>query len=653
MDIKQRIEHLREQVEYHRERYYTDDSPEISDAEFDVLFAELLELEEQNPEFRSASSPTKQVGGKVGEKFGKITHAIPLQSLQNMFNYETLKQFYSKLGENHPQITVEPKIDGLSVSLVYRDGELISAATRGDGKIGENVTSNVRTIASLPQKIAYSDYLEVRGEVYMSRPTFVEINKIRESNGEALMANCRNAAAGSLRQLDSNITAERKLDIFIFNVQASDANFDTHSESLQFLKKCGFPVPNFHICRNFDEITSAIEQISGKREELDYETDGVVIKVDSLALREEIGTTTAWPKWACAYKFPAERRETRLLDIVIQVGRTGVLTPNAVLEPVIIAGTTVARATLHNLDNIRTRDIRIGDSVYVEKAGDIIPMVTGANLALRPNSAQPYIMPTICPSCSADVVTIDARVVCISAQCPAQLLRNIIHFASKNAMDITGLGTKVVEILVNSGLLHNITDLYRLEVEKLAEIERLGTKSAQNLVNSIENSKKHGLARVLFGLGIKNLGQTSAQVLAEHFGTIEAIMQANTDHLKEIRDFGEILSASVVDFFANPNNRYLVHELQSLGVVTSQEKREVQSGKFVDKTFVLTGTLASMTRNTAQTLIESQGGKVSSSVSKNTDFLVAGSDSGSKLTKAQSLGVQVLDEDEFIKFIQN
>jgi len=648
MSIKQRIEQLREQIEYHRERYYVDDNPEISDAEFDTLFAELLQLEEQNPEFSVSSSPSKHVGGKVSEKFGKITHATPLQSLQNVFNYENLRNFYGKLSENPPPVTVEPKIDGLSVSLVYSDGELVSAATRGDGKIGEDVTSNVRTIANLPQKIAYSGNLEVRGEVYMARSIFVEINRMREANGEALMANCRNAAAGSLRQLDSKITAERKLDIFIFNVQASDQNFTSHSESLEFLQKCGFPVPNYHVCRNYDEITSKIEQISSEREELDYETDGVVIKVDSLALRKEIGTTSAWPKWACAYKFPAERRETRLLDIVIQVGRTGVLTPNAVLEPVNIAGSTVARATLHNLDNIRARDIRIGDSVYVEKAGDIIPMVTGANLALRPSNAIPYEMPTTCPSCNAEVVTIDARVVCISAQCPAQLLRNIIHFSSKNAMDIAGLGSKVVETLVNSNLVKNITDLYRLEVEKLAEIERLGKKSAQNLMNSIENSKSRGLARVLFGLGIKNLGQTSAQALAQHFGTIGAIMQANTAEIEEIHDFGQVLSASVVDFFANPNNRNLVHELQLLGVVTSQEKRE-ESGKFVDKTFVLTGTLASMTRNTAQTLIESQGGKVSSSVSKNTDFLVAGSDSGSKLTKAQSLGVHILDEEELIK----
>ena len=663
-DASLRMMELARLLEYHSRLYYVLDAPEISDYDYDMLFRELVTLEEQYPKLADPNSPTKRVGGKALDGFNKVIHNVPLGSLSDVFDYDEVRAFVSRIKATAPdcEFTVECKIDGLSVSLVYENGKFVRGATRGDGKVGEDVTENLRTIRTIPLTIDTDEpYVEVRGEVYMSRAKFEKLNERREADGEALFANPRNAAAGTLRQLDSKITASRGLDIFVFNYQTGTKSFGTHSQSLDWLKDVGFTVlPEYSVVKSADEIIDVIERIGAAREGLPFGIDGAVIKVNSLSLRAEIGETTSTPKWAVAYKYPPEEKATKLHDIVIQVGRTGVLTPNAVLEAVQLAGTTVSRATLHNLDFIRERDIMIGDTVIVRKAGDIIPEVVSVVKEKRNGSERFFDMPSFCPSCG-EAVTRDAddesqsgtaAYRCTNSACPAQLLRNLEHFASKDAMDIDGLGKSLLAILHSEGLVKNIADLYSLKEEHLIPLERMGKKSAQNLIAAIENSKNAGLARLIYALGIRQVGAKAAQVIAARFGDIEELFGADEESLCDIEDVGEVTAKYVIDFFAHTKTREIINELKSYGVVTVYESQQ-KSEKLSGMTFVLTGTLPTMKRDEAAAVIESHGGKVSSSVSKKTTYVVAGSDAGSKLTKAESLGVSVIDEDALIAMVND
>ncbi|MBQ4121730.1 MAG: NAD-dependent DNA ligase LigA [Clostridia bacterium] len=654
-DVKKRIEELRSILHYHSRKYYLEDAPEISDVEYDKLFYELVKLEEENPEYYDSHSPTVRVGGKPSEKFEKIKHTVPLKSLTDVFSYEELHRFIAKNEEEFGQIdySVECKIDGLSAALHYENGNLIYGATRGDGTVGENVTANIKTIRSIPLSIDYQGMLEVRGEIYMPKEAFDTLNAEREANEESLFANPRNAAAGSLRQLDSRITATRKLDIFVFNLQACDKSFATHSESFDFMKSQGFrTVPFQTVCHSFDEIVSVIEEIGQKRQSLPYDIDGVVIKADSIAKRNEMGEATSTPKWAVAYKFPPEQKETVLENITIQVGRTGVLTPIAELSPVRIAGSVVSRATLHNIDFITEKDIRIGDVVVVQKAGDIIPEIVESKKDRRDKILVSFAMPEICPSCGETVFRDEeASVRCTNAACPAQLMRNLQHFASKDAMDIAGLGPAVLKLLKDNDIIKNVSDLYRVKPEQVAALERMGEKSAENLVNAIADSKERGLARLLYALGIRQIGITTAESLVKHYADIDDYFSLTAEDLCKIEDIGEITAQSIVEFFSRETTKQIIEDLKALGVKTTAEKEEILDQRFAGLTFVLTGTLPTMSRSEAEALIKKYGGKASSSVSKKTSFVLAGEDAGSKLTKAQSLGVTIIDEEEFLRMI--
>ncbi len=657
-----RIKELTREVEYHSRLYYQLDSPEISDYEYDMLFRELNELEQKYPELADPNSPTKRVGGKASDGFEPAVHTVPLQSLTDVFSYDEVKDFIKRTNDAAGQecsYSVEYKIDGLSVALRYENGIFVRGATRGDGRVGENVTANLRTIRSIPLKIdTDAPEIEVRGEVYMPYRSFERLNEAREDAGESLFANPRNAAAGTLRQLDPKICASRGLDIFIFNYQTGTKHFDRHDESLDWLAKVGFKVlPKHKTLTSVDEIISRIEEIGREREELPFGIDGVVIKLNELSLRGVVGVTGSVPKWAVAYKFPPEEKKTRLTDIVIQVGRTGVLTPNAQLEPVKLAGTTVSRATLHNLDFIRERDIMIGDNVIVRKAGDIIPEVVSAVKEDRDGTQRVFNMPESCPSCG-EPVTCDAddesesggaAYRCTNSDCPAQLLRNLIHFASKDAMDIDGLGQALLAQLHREGLVKRISDIYSLTADELAGLERMGEKSAANLIAAIEKSKRAGLARLIYALGIRQVGEKAAAVLADRYGDIEKLFVAGVDELCEINDVGEITAKYIVNYFSHPQTRELIDHLKAAGVVTVSEKREMSDDRFAGKTFVLTGTLPNLKRSEAQRIIEAHGGKVSGSVSKKTDYVVAGEDAGSKLTKANELGITVIDEAEMLR----
>ncbi len=657
-----RIKELTRKVEYHSRLYYQLDSPEISDYDYDMLFRELTELEQKYPELADPNSPTKRVGGKASDGFEPAAHTVPLQSLTDVFSYDEVKDFIKRTNDAAGQecsYSVEYKIDGLSVALRYENGIFVRGATRGDGRVGENVTANLRTIRSIPLKIDTDEpEIEVRGEVYMPYRSFERLNEARDADGESLFANPRNAAAGTLRQLDPKICASRGLDIFIFNYQTGTKHFDRHDESLDWLAKVGFKVlPEHKTLTKVDDIIARIEEIGRQREELPFGIDGVVIKVNDLALRERIGETGSVPKWAAAYKFPPEEKKTRLTDIIIQVGRTGVLTPNAQLEPVKLAGTTVSRATLHNLDFIRERDIMIGDNVIVRKAGDIIPEVVSAVKEDRDGRQRVFNMPEFCPSCG-EPVTSDAddesesggaAYRCTNSECPAQLLRNLIHFASKDAMDIDGLGQALLAQLHREGLVKRISDIYTLTADKLVELERMGEKSAANLIAAIEKSKRAGLARLIYALGIRQVGEKAAAVIADRYGDIEKLFVADVDELCEINDVGEITAKYIVNYFSHPQTRELIDHLKAAGVVTVSEKREMSDDRFAGKTFVLTGTLPNLKRSEAQRIIEAHGGKVSGSVSKKTDYVVAGEDAGSKLTKANELGITVIDEAEMLR----
>ncbi|PWL97039.1 MAG: DNA ligase (NAD(+)) LigA [Clostridiales bacterium] len=651
---QKRAEELRRAIEHHARLYYVEDAPEISDYEYDKLFYELVALEEKYPELAREDSPTRRVGGAALDKFEKVMHTVRMGSLSDVFSYEEIKDFVSKISQRlgHPALySVEPKIDGLSVSLEYHEGKLVTGSTRGDGVTGENVTENLKTIRtiplSLPEKLPL---LEVRGEVYMPVKSFEALNHSREETGEPLFANPRNAAAGSLRQLDSKITAKRGLDIFIFNVQRIEGKtFSSHTEELNYLAAQGFHViPHRTLARTSGEILAHIERLRELRESLSFDIDGVVIKADSLSERIEIGENASTPKWAVAYKFPPERKATKLVDIAVQVGRTGVLTPRAILAPVRLAGTTVSAATLHNVDYIHERDIRIGDTVLVQKAGDIIPEVVGVDTDKRPADAVPYEMPTRCPSCGEPVRRDDeAATRCTNANCPAQLERSIVHFASRDAMDIDGMGPAVVRLLMREHLIGDIADIYKLHAEQLKELERMGEKSAAKLVSAIEASKKSGLSRLIFALGIRNVGQKAAKALASRFGSLDALAAATAEDLVAIDDFGEVTAECVTDYFSHPQTMEFIEELKACGVET-EVRTEHGDAVLSGMTFVLTGTLPTLSREEATALIERHGGKASSSVSAKTTYVVAGEKAGSKLSKAEALGIPVIDEEALL-----
>lgn len=668
MEIKERISHLRTLIKYHSKRYYENDAPEISDFEYDKLFEELKSLENEHPEYFDPTSPTQRVGGAALDKFEKVKHEVRMGSLTDVFDFDALRAFIRRVKEEvgeDTEFSVEPKIDGLSVSLKYESGILTVGATRGDGNTGEDVSANIKTIRSIPLELTESVDITVRGEVYMPHSSFEKLNKEKEAKGETLWANPRNAAAGSLRCLDSKETAKRGLDIFVFNFQTGslgNGKIETHEDTINKIEALGFKtIPIRALTSDEDEIVEAIKKLGEDRASLSYDIDGAVIKVNSLEKRKEMGEGTSTPKWAVAYKYPPEQKKTKLLDIVVQVGRTGVLTPNAILEPVKLAGTTVSKATLHNIDIIREKDIRIGDIVVVQKAGDIIPEVVSSVKSERKRNLPPYMMPEACPSCGGELTYDDASdfidddedftlgaLRCTNPSCPAQLARNIEHFASKKAMNIDGVGGKIVEMLLDNKLISDPSDLYYITKEQISALERMGEKSAENFVASVESSKNAGLGRLIYALGIRHIGEVASNELASKFGSIEALYEASVEEITEIHDFGEIMARSVVDFFKKDSVREIITKLKNAGVVTEEAVKEL-SNEFDGLTFVLTGTLENMTRDEAAELIKARGGKVSSSVSKNTSYVVAGEAAGSKLTKAQMLGVTVIGKEDLLK----
>lgn len=656
IEIEREMRSLEEQLNYHSRLYYELDAPIIQDEEYDALFRRLEDLEREHPELANPNSPTQRVGGKVSEGFAEVRHEVPMDSFDKVFSEEEVYGFVEKITSVYPEaeFTVEKKFDGLSVSLEYENGLLVRGLTRGDGIFGEDVTENIKTIRSVPLKLNGGEgKLLVRGEVYMPRKVFARLNEKRDANGERPFANPRNAAAGSLRQLDSKICAERGLHIFVFNLQLADVMPKSHSESMQTLKELGFTVTDTLIkCKTAEEVVNAVRQIGESRSSLPYDIDGAVIKVDELALRERLGSTATAPRWAVAFKYPAEIAETKLLDIEIQVGRTGVLTPRAVLEPVRLAGSTVSYATLHNIDFIKERDARIGDIVRLRKAGDIIPEIVSVVTEKREGSAIPFEMPETCPSCGAKVIRNEdeAAVRCINLDCPAQLSRSIIHFVSRGAMNIDNLGESVIEQFIENGLIKSAADLYYLKKEDIASLDRMGEKSAQNIIDAIEKSRESGLEKLLCGLGIRHIGEKAAQSLASKFGNIESLMQAGVEELCAVDDIGKESAESVVKYFATEQAKSLIARLLAAGV-SGESKEKPLGNELEGKTVVVTGTLPTLKRQEAEALIRLHGGNASGSVSKKTSFVLCGTDAGSKLTKANSLGITVINEEEFLKMI--
>lgn len=653
MDIKQaenRIKELSETIKYHNRKYYIEDSPEIEDYEYDAMLRELEGLEKEYPEFLREDSPTQNVGGAAMRLFTPVEHRVKMESLQDVFDFEELRSFCEKIDTGKTYFSVEPKIDGLSVSLEYMDGLFFRGSTRGDGVTGEDVTANLMQIKSIPKSIDFSGNLEVRGEVYMPRESFCRLREKQELNGETIAKNPRNAAAGSLRQKNPKITAERELDIFVFNIQYIEGKeFSSHIETLDFIKKLGFhTIPTYKKCKDIDEIIAEIERIGINRGNLPYDIDGAVIKADSLSYRKELGSTSKYPKWAVAFKYPPEEKETVLKDIEIAVGRTGALTPTAVFEPIMLAGTSVSRATLHNEDFIKSKEIGIGDTIVVRKAGDIIPEVLSVKSHCE--NSKIFKMPEYCPSCNSPVFREEGEAVirCTNAECPAQMLRHLIHFTSRDAMDIEGLGPAVLEQLSDAGLIKNIVDLYSLDYDKVAELERIGEKSVENLKNAIEKSKNNDLSRLIFALGIRHIGAKAAKLLSEKFFNIDAIFAASEEDFESIDGFGHILAESAYEFFSLDQTKEMIEKLKAAGVNTTCIKENTDN-RFSGKTFVLTGTLPTLSRSEATEIIENLGGKTSSSVSKKTDYVLAGESAGSKLDKANKLGIQVISEDDFLK----
>ncbi len=654
---EKRIQELRDLVRYHSRLYYELDNPELDDYEYDLLYHELLDLEEKYPDLKTADSPTQKVGGEASLKFEPVKHIVQMGSLQDVFSYEELFEFDERVRSviEKPEYVVEPKIDGLSVSLEYRNGVFVRGSTRGDGFVGEDVTHNLMTINSIPKRINCPEvsYLELRGEVYISKDTFRKLVDAQEIVGERPFKNPRNAAAGSLRQKDPKISAKRGLDIFIFNIQQCEGKtFTTHSETLDFVKELGFPVSvSYNRYKNISDAVDNIKFIGENRENYNFDIDGAVIKVNSLADREILGATAKYPKWAVAFKYPPEEKITTLLNIEVQVGRTGAITPTAVFEPIQLAGTVVSRAVLHNQDFIDAKDINIGDKIIVRKAGEIIPEVVA--LAEKGPNPGTFRLPEYCPACGTKAVREDDEAVlrCPNPDCPAQLLRNLIHFASRDAMDIDGMGPAVLTMLVDRGIIKSQADIYSLKPEDISSAERMGEKSAANLMASIEKSKKAGLSRLLFALGIRNIGQKAADALAQNFGTMDAVMTASSEDISAIDGFGDVMAKSLIEYFSLPQSKKLIEKLKEHGVLMEAEKKVV-SDKLHGFTFVLTGTLPTMSRDEASAIIIASGGKVASSVSKKTDYVLAGEKAGGKLNKAESLGIKIIDENEFMEMVR-
>ena len=654
---EKRIQELRDLVRYHSRLYYELDNPELDDYEYYLLYHELLDLEEKYPDLKTPDSPTQKVGGAASLKFEPVKHIVQMGSLQDVFSYEELFEFDERVRSviEKPEYVVEPKIDGLSVSLEYRNGVFVRGSTRGDGFVGEDVTHNLMTINSIPKRINCPEvsYLELRGEVYISKDTFRKLVDAQEIVGERPFKNPRNAAAGSLRQKDPKISAKRGLDIFIFNIQQCEGKtFTTHSETLDFVKELGFPVSvSYNRYKNISDAVDNIKFIGENRENYNFDIDGAVIKVNSLADREILGATAKYPKWAVAFKYPPEEKITTLLNIEVQVGRTGAITPTAVFEPIQLAGTVVSRAVLHNQDFIDAKDINIGDKIIVRKAGEIIPEVVA--LAEKGPNPGTFRLPEYCPACGTKAVREDDEAVlrCPNPDCPAQLLRNLIHFASRDAMDIDGMGPAVLTMLVDRGIIKSQADIYSLKPEDISSAERMGEKSAANLMASIEKSKKAGLSRLLFALGIRNIGQKAADALAQNFGTMDAVMTASSEDISAIDGFGDVMAKSLIEYFSLPQSKKLIEKLKEHGVLMEAEKKVV-SDKLHGFTFVLTGTLPTMSRDEASAIIIASGGKVASSVSKKTDYVLAGEKAGGKLNKAESLGIKIIDENEFMEMVR-
>ena len=654
-EIEKKIEELRKTLRYHSDKYYNDDAPEIEDYEYDMMMRELKELEEKYPEYDAPDSPTKKVGGVADNSFESVAHSVRMESLQDAFSKDELREFTSRVEDTASDVNyvVEPKIDGLSVSLEYRDGVFLRGSTRGNGDVGEDVSGNLRVIHNIPLKLNKSiPYIEVRGEVYMPKKSFERVVDRQIINGEKPFKNPRNAAAGSLRQKDSSVTASRGLDIFVFNIQQIEGvELSSHKESLDFIKELGFnTIPTYKKVDNIEDAIAEIDRIGEARGSLEYDIDGAVIKVDDFSQRDILGSTAKYPKWAIAFKYPPEEKQTKLLDIEIAVGRTGVLTPTAILESVHLAGTTVSRATLHNQDFINEKGIAIGDVVTVRKAGDIIPEVLCVN---EHNSNSVFKFPDVCPSCGEKVYRDEdeAAIRCINPECPAQLLRNLIHFCSRDAMDIEGLGPAIIETFVNEGMIAKTYDIYNLDFNKILSLEGFKETSANNIINSVFNSKNNDLSKLIFALGIRHIGAKAGKLLADYFKDIDLVMNASVDDILQIDGFGKIMAESVVEFFSSDSTKELIEKLKEAGV-NMKSTNVVEDTRFSGMTFVLTGTLPTLKRAEASKIIESFGGKTSSSVSKKTTYVLAGEEAGSKLDKANKLGVQIISEEEFKEMIK-
>ena len=655
-EIKKEIKELVDKLNYYAHLYYDEDNPQISDYEYDMMNNRLKALERENPELILSNSPTQRVGGQAKSDFAKVTHEVPLQSLQDVFDFESIYEFDKRVHESgDTNYCVETKIDGLSCALKDENGVLVQGATRGDGNVGEDVTPNVMTIKSIPHKLKEKINITVRGEVFLSTADFEKLNEEREITGEKLFANARNAAAGSLRQLDSKVTASRPLDIYIFNVQKVEGKtFHSHFEELEFLAGLGFNVVPFRkLCRNVDEAIEAIKEIGEKRDQLSFGIDGAVIKVDDLELREKMGVTFKFPRWAVAYKYPPEQKETILKEINLEVGRTGVITPVAILEPVRLAGSTISKTTLHNEDFIKEKGLKIGDKVVIQKQGDVIPEVIAVNKDKRTGTEKDFSMPTTCPVCGAPAIREEgeAALRCTGIECPAKLLQNIYHFASKEGMNIEGLGIKIVEQLIDNNLISNIADIYDLNLEDIKQLKKDGTKFSQNLINSIENSKNSDLSNLICSFGIRHVGRKQAKILARKYQNLDNLMNASIEDLTQKDGIGEVIAQSIYNFFNDTQSLDLIERLKKAGVNTISLEETSEDNRFEGKRFVLTGSLQRYSREQAQDIIEKFGGKTSSSVSKKTDYLVAGEDAGSKLTKAQELGVTILSEADFLKML--
>lgn len=661
-EARNQVEELREKLEYYAKKYYDEDKPEITDYEYDMMMNRLKALEKEFPELVTKDSLTQKVGGHVNESFQEVVHEVPLQSLQDVFSFEELREFDERMKkqaqeENETvEYVVETKIDGLSMALEYVDGVFVRGATRGNGLIGEDVTDNLKTIKSIPKVLTKPETITVRGEVFIGTKEFERLNEEQEVLGKTLFANARNAAAGSIRQLNSKITAERPLDIYIFNVQKWDKNpYLTHYEQLAYLEELGFQVnPVRILCQNQEEVEKAIQKIGDERETLSFGIDGAVVKINSLSFREKLGTTAKTPRWAIAYKYPPEAKETILKDIVCQVGRTGVITPMAILEPVKVAGSTISKTTLHNEDFIKEKGLKIGDTVVIQKQGDVIPEVIKVIKEKRTGNEIEFNMPTVCPVCGSPAVREEGEAAthCIGIECPAQLLRSIVHFVSKEGMDIDGLGYKIVEQLIEKGLIKNIADIYALTLEEIASLKKNGKKFASNLIESINKSKEQDLFHLITALGIRQVGSKAAKVLARKYKTMENLQNASLESLAETEDVGEITANNIIEFFCQEQTKDTIDKLKQAGVNMEILQEEESDNRFAGKTFVLTGSLEKYTRLEASNLIEKYGGKVSSSVSKKTSYLLAGEEAGSKLTKAQEIGVIILTEAEFEKLIK-